>query len=88
MIKYDKGSVEIAGNGIDVLAELGVIAEQVIVIMQRDIPREIVVGAVMSAINGAIEASNQIDSEEQNRMQEVIEILKSMKESEETEDAD
>lgn len=88
MIKYDKGSVEIAGNGIDVLAELGVLAEQVIVIMQRDIPREIVVGAVMSAINGAIEASNQIDSEEQKRMQEVIEILKSMKESEETEDAD
>lgn len=88
MIKYDKGSVEIAGNGIDVLAELGVLTEQVIVIMQRDIPREIVVGAVMSAINGAIEASNQIDSEEQKRMQEVIEILKSMKESEETEDAD
>ena len=63
MIKYDKGSVEIEGNGIDVLAELGALAEQVIVIMQRDIPREIVVGAVMSAINGAIEASNQIDSE-------------------------
>ena len=88
MIKYDKGSVEITGNGIDVLAELGVLTEQVIVIMQRDIPREIVVGAVMTAINGAIELSNQKDSEEQKRMQEVIEILKSMKESEETEDAD
>lgn len=39
MIKYDKGSVEITGNGIEVLAELGVLVEQVIVIMQRDIPR-------------------------------------------------
>lgn len=88
MIKYDKGSVEITGNGIDVLTELGVLTEQVIVIMQRDIPREIVVGAVMSAINGAIELSNQKDSEEQKRMQEVAEILKNMKESEGTEDAD
>lgn len=75
MIKYDNDSIEVRGNTLDILAELGMLTEHIIAIMQKDIPRDVVVGAVKKAINTGIELSGQKDMEF-SRMQEVAEILR------------
>lgn len=82
MIKCNKSSVEIEGNVIDVLSELGLLSDYIVKIMQRDMSREFAVEVVKTAINAGIELSGQEDLK-QKRMQEVAEILKNMEESEE-----
>lgn len=87
MIKYSAGSVEVNGSGIDILAELGMLTEYIISTMQKDIPRDIVVGAVKRAIDVGIEFSGREDSEARRTL-EVAEILKNMAKVGKTVDAD
>lgn len=77
MIKCDDKSSEVNGNAMDILAELGMLTQHIITMMQEDFPRDVIVGAVKIVMNAAIELSGQKDSEQQ-RMQEVIKILKGM----------
>ena len=83
MIKCDGTSVELRGKGIDILTDLGVLTEQIIVAMQKEMPREVAIGAVEATVNLAIKLSGEKCSEEQKRMQEVAEILKNMQKTEE-----
>ncbi len=81
MIKCDNVSVQITGNGIDVLSELGLLTYSVITIMQQNMADERAVDVVKMAIDAAIELSSQ--NAEQKRMYEVTEILNNMKKTEE-----
>ena len=51
--------------------------------MQKEMPREVAIGAVEATVNLAIKLSGEKCSEEQKRMQEVAEILKNMQKTEE-----
>lgn len=79
MIKYDNDSIEVRGNTLDILTELGMLTEHIIAMMQKYFPRDVVVGVVKKAINTGIELSGQKDME-LSRMHEVAEILRKIQE--------
>ena len=76
MIVLNDNESTISGKAIDLIAELGIVTEQVISTIQKDIPREEVVDLVNYSVRFGIEFSGM--SEEERRMRHVAIMLREM----------